>query len=122
VAYPNILVIDGEDNFLSLVMRVLGKEGYQVYATRDGQDGLRRHDQKPFDLVIVDTHLHPLDGLSIIDHVKNRNQSTEVIVLTAFPTEETRSLAFIKGAKAYLSKPISIEELKTTVRQNLSPF
>jgi len=122
MAYPRILVLDSEENFLNLLTRILGKEGYEVYATTNGQDGVDRHSLDPFDLVIADSHLQPLDGLAILENVKSRNRLTEVILITALSTDTARSAAYLKGATAYLVKPIDIEELKGMIRQMLSPF
>jgi DNA-binding response OmpR family regulator len=122
MAYPKILVLDSEENFLNLLRRILGKEGYEVYATTNGQDGIRRHDLNPFDLVIADSHLQPLDGFQILEQVKNRNRLTEVILITALSVDTARSAAYLKGATAYLVKPIDIEELKSMIRKMLSPI
>jgi two-component system, OmpR family, phosphate regulon response regulator OmpR len=122
MAYPRILVLDSEENFLNLLRRILGKEGYEVYATMNVQEGVGRHELNPFDLVIADSHLEALDGLAILERVKNRNGNTEVILITALSADRARSAAYLRGATAYLVKPIDIEELKGMIRKMLSPF
>jgi DNA-binding response OmpR family regulator len=116
---PRILVIDDEENFLGLLAKVLGKEGYDVRTTTDGAQGLQWFEDESFDLAVVDIRMHPLDGLSILERIKSRRSGAKVIMVTAFPDEKTRALANLKSATAYLVKPIDIDELKHTIRRHL---
>ena len=121
MGYPRVLVIDDEENFLSLVSKVLGKEGYEVKTAADGTQALKRLEDEPFDLALVDIRMHPMDGLSILEQIKSRQPDAKVIMLTAYPADKTRTLAFLKGAIACLVKPIDIDDLKETVRGHLLP-
>jgi two-component system response regulator (stage 0 sporulation protein F) len=62
-----------------------------------------------------------LDGLSILERIMSRRSEAKVIMLTAYPADKTQTLALLKGAIAYLVKPIDIDELKETVRGHLLP-
>ncbi|MBI3596477.1 MAG: response regulator [Nitrospirae bacterium] len=121
MSYPRILVIDDEENFLGLLSKVLGKEGYEVRTTTDGNQALRWHEEEPFDLVFVDIRMRPIDGFSILDRVKNLEPGTKVVMLSTYPGDQTRAMAFLKGAVEYLVKPIDIDVLKETVREHLLP-
>ena len=68
-----------------------------------------------FLLDILDIKMFPLDGLFILSEIKSRSPSTEVIMITAYPTIDTRNECMKKGASTYLTKPVDIQELKTTV-------
>jgi two-component system, response regulator, stage 0 sporulation protein F len=119
MGYPRILVIDDEENFLGLLAKVLGKEGYEVRTTTDGAQGLQWFEDEIFDLAVVDIRMHPLDGLSILERIRTRRPDAKVIIMTAYPDEESRSLAALKSATAYLVKPIEIDELKLAIRRHL---
>ena len=121
MGYPRILVIDDEENFLGLVSKVLGKEGYEVKTAADATQALKRLEEEPFDLALVDIRMHPMDGFSLLEQIKSRQPDAKVIMLTADPADKTRTLALLKGAIAYLVKPIDIDELKETVRGHLMP-
>ncbi|MBI3610801.1 MAG: response regulator [Nitrospirae bacterium] len=121
MGYPKILVIDNEENFLGLLSKIFGKEGYEVKTAADGTQALERLEEGPFDLALVDIRMAPIDGLSILDRIKKRHPYTKVIMITANPTDETRMFASLRGATAYLVKPIDINELKETVRGHLLP-
>ncbi len=121
MGYPRILVVDDEENFLSLVARILGKEGYEVRTAADGNQAWARLEKESFDLAIIDIRMGPINGLSLLDRIRKSHPHTRVIMITAYPTTESRDLASLKGAVAYLVKPIDINELKETIRGHLVP-
>jgi DNA-binding response OmpR family regulator len=116
-----ILVIDDEENYLSLLSKILGKEGYEVRATTDGKQGLEWLENDPFDLALVDIRMHPMNGLSVLERIKSRLPDFKVILVTSYPDDESRTRALLLGATAYLVKPIDIDELKETIRGHLLP-
>jgi two-component system response regulator HydG len=118
---PRILVIDDEENFLSLLSKILGKEGYEVRTTTDGNRALGWFEQEPFDLALVDIRMQPMDGLSVLERIKRLRPDTMVIMMTAYPSEQTRTLAFLKGAADYMVKPFNINELTLAIRRRLLP-
>ncbi|HEY5594887.1 MAG TPA: response regulator [Nitrospiria bacterium] len=121
MGYPRILVIDDEENFLSLVSKVLGKEGYEVRTAVDTTEALKRLEEEPFDLALLDIRMHPIDGLTLLGQIKIRRPHLKVIMVTAYPADQTRTIALLKGAIAYLVKPLDINDLKETVRGHLLP-
>lgn len=116
---PRILVIDDEENFLGLLAKVLGKEGYEIRTTTDGAQGLQWFENESFDLSVVDIRMESLDGFSILERIRSRRPDAIVIMMTAYPDEKTRSLAALKSATAYLVKPIDMDELKQAIRRHL---
>lgn len=121
MGYPRILVVDDEENFLSLVTKVLGKEGYEVRTAADGNQAWAWLEKESFDLALIDVRMAPIGGLSLLNRIKESYPRIRVIMITAYPTPETRDLASLKGAVAYLVKPIDIYELKDAVRGHLLP-
>lgn len=121
MGYPRILVIDDEENFLSLVSKVLGKEGYEVKTAADATQALKRLEEEPFDLALLDIRMRPIDGLTLLGQIKSRRPHVKVIMITAYPEDQTRTVALLKGAIAYLVKPIDIDDLKETIRGHLVP-
>ncbi|HTN42688.1 MAG TPA: response regulator [Nitrospiria bacterium] len=121
MGHPRILVIDDEENFLNLLSKILGKEGYEVRATFDGKQALGWFEQEPFDLVLADIRMQPMDGFSVLERIKSLRPDTKVIMMTAYPSESTRTLAFLKGAADYMVKPFNINELTLLIRRQLLP-
>lgn len=115
-----ILAVDDEEHFLELLLRTLGKEGYEVRTAVDGREALRWLKREEFEVALVDLRMTPIDGLAVLENIKKRYPSIKVIMLTAYPSVETRTLSFQRGAERYLIKPIEIQELKQAIRETLS--
>ncbi len=111
-----ILIVDDEENFLRLMTRTLTKEGYEVKTALDVQEALQCLEEERFDLAVIDIVLVSQNGLVILDEIKRRYSHTKVIMITAYPTDETRVISSEKGVSAYLTKPIDIKELKEVIR------
>jgi DNA-binding NtrC family response regulator len=114
----SVLVVDDELNFVILLDRVLTKKGYQVTTATSAQQALALIGQRTtFDLAIIDIRMEPIDGLSLLVELKQRLPHLKVIMLTAYPTYETRMTSVQKGASAYFTKPVELETFLDTVRQ-----
>ena len=116
----NILIVDDEQNLLVLLDRILTRQGYQVVTAQDGHDACALLQQEVFQLAILDIKMFPLDGVFLLGEIKRRSPSTEVIMITAYPTIDTRNECMKKGASRYLTKPVDIQQLKITVDGLLS--
>ncbi len=118
--HTKILAVDDEENFLHLLSHTLQKEGYEVRTALDGLEALRKLEEEEFDLALIDVRMTPMDGLAVLGDIKKRYPHTKVIMITAYPTGETRRLSLQQGAVQYLTKPIEIQDLKLTIRQALA--
>jgi ATP-dependent Lon protease len=111
----NILIVDDEENLLLLLEKILSKQGYQVATARNSYDALALLETRVFQLAILDIKMFPVDGVMLLGEIKSRRPKTEVIMITAYPTIDTRKECLTKGAATYLTKPVDIQELKSTV-------
>ena len=116
----NILIVDDEENLLLLLQRILTRQGYHVVTAQNSYEACTQLETRVFQLAILDIKMFPLDGVSLLGEIKSRSPSTEVIMITAYPTVDTRNECMKKGASTYLTKPVDIQELKTTVDGLLS--
>ena len=115
-----ILIVDDEENLLLLLERILSKQGYQVITAQNSHEALALAEKRVFQLAILDIKMFPLDGVELLNEIKTRCPSTEVIMITAYPTAGTRAECLKKGASTYLTKPVDIQELKSTVKSLLA--
>ncbi len=107
-----ILVAEDDEQMLDLLQRVLGDEGYQVTAVRDGIQALARLDDNPgFDLVLTDLRMPGLDGMELLRRAMARQLRQPVILMTAFGSIESAVQAMREGAYYYIAKPVDIEDL-----------
>ena len=112
-----VLIVDDEENLLVLLNRILTKEGYAVSIAHGSNQALDLIDKSDFRAAILDIKMFPLDGVALLSEIKRRAPSTRVIMITAYPTSDTRDECFRKGATAYLTKPLDIQKLKGVMRE-----
>jgi DNA-binding NtrC family response regulator len=114
-----ILIVDDEENLLLLLEKILSRQGYKVATAQNSYDALAILEADSFQLAILDIKMFPIDGVVLLGEIKNRRPSTEVIMITAYPTADARNECLKKGATTYLTKPLDIQELKSTVESLL---
>jgi DNA-binding NtrC family response regulator len=111
----SILAVDDEQNLLELLMTVLGKRGFAVKTALNGTDALKLVDEESFQLALLDLKMGPVNGVQLLKEIKDRRPVIKVIMMTAYPTNETRTQASANGASAYLTKPVDIQKLVDTI-------
>ncbi|GEO05745.1 sigma-54-dependent Fis family transcriptional regulator [Adhaeribacter aerolatus] len=100
----NILIIDDEEKLRSLLARIIGLEGYQVFEAANGKAGLRFLEKENVQLVISDVKLPDINGIDLTAQVKKLSPLTEVVVLTAYGTIADGVAAMRNGAFDYITK------------------
>jgi two-component system, NtrC family, response regulator AtoC len=114
-----ILVVDDEESMREVLSVLLGKAGYRVQTAASGREALRLLEQEPFDLLISDIRMPDLDGLELLAQAKARDSGLNVIMMTAFGTEDTAVEAMRRGADDYFSKPVKASSLTVRVERAL---
>jgi DNA-binding response OmpR family regulator len=114
-----ILVVEDEPRILAFVRRGLEAQGFAVDAAADGVSGLRCAKAHRYDLVVLDLLLPGLDGLSLLRELTRRCPDVPVLILSARVDVRTKLRGFELGARDYVSKPFSLEELLARVRVQL---
>jgi two-component system response regulator AtoC len=115
-----LLVIDDDAVTRELLTEVLQDEGYDVEACESGKAALARATEDDFDLAITDVRMPEMDGIAVTQALKERQPDLQVIVMTAFGSVETAVEAIRHGAFDYVSKPMNLDEIKSTVRRALA--
>jgi two-component system response regulator HydG len=117
--HANILVIDDEESIRFSFQKFLAAEGHHVVTAESYLEALSRMDEMIFDLILADIVLHDGWGIDILQEVIKRNLKTRVIIMTAYPTEETAKASFIMQAADYLVKPTRQKGLIYSVNRAL---
>ncbi|HCO96161.1 MAG TPA: sigma-54-dependent Fis family transcriptional regulator [Phycisphaerales bacterium] len=113
-----ILVVDDERDHADGIVESLEKLCAQTIAVYDGTDALEILRSRQVDVVVTDLKLGgDFDGLAILEEAKKFNESTEVILITAYATIDTCKEAIKRGAYDYLVKPIDIGQLRVLITQ-----
>ncbi|MCB2231207.1 sigma-54 dependent transcriptional regulator [bacterium] len=116
---PNILVVDDKDSMRTMLTQTLTEEGYRVDAADDGRKALDLVANKSYDLVLTDLRMPKLDGLQVLNGIKEIDAETAVIVMTAYGTIEDAVSAMKSGAYDFITKPLDTEHLCVLVNRAL---
>lgn len=111
-----ILLIEDDRETASYLVNGLRQEGYAVQHCTDGRDGLFTATESCFDLLIIDRMLPHLDGLSIINLLRQKDIHTPVLILSALGTVDERVAGLHAGGDDYLIKPFAFAELLARVQ------
>ncbi len=112
----SVLVVDDEENFLTLLKWYLSQRGYEVHAVSSADEALAFLQQHPVDVALLDIRLGGRDGLSLLEQITEHAPGLKVIMMTAYPTVSSIKQAFDRGAARYLTKPVDLQELADALR------
>jgi len=118
-AKNQVLVIDDEADIrelLGMTLTGMGLAAHSVASTREAFEMLAKNG---YDLCLTDMRLPDGDGLAVVDHVAKHHPNVPVAVITAFGSTENAVAALKAGAFDYLSKPVSLSQLRSLVRSAL---
>ena len=110
-----VLVAEDEDITLNNILDALHDEGYDVAGTKNGADALQKMEKGHVDVLITDIKIPGLDGIKLLEKVKEKHLETEVIIITGFGSIGSAVEAMKKGALDYITKPFDLDELTMRV-------
>lgn len=113
-----ILIIDDEEDFSHFLKLNLENTGrFKVYTAANGQTGVKTTQRRKPDVVLLDIMMPDMDGFEVLEKIKGSVKTYEipVIMLTALDNEECRSEARGSFAGEYLVKPVSLDNLISTI-------
>jgi two-component system OmpR family response regulator len=107
----HLLAIEDDAEAAAFLAKGLRESGYTVDLATDGRDGLFQATEEKYDLLIVDRQLPHLDGLSIVQLLRNNGNRVPVLVLSALGSVDERIEGLRAGGDDYLTKPFAFGEL-----------
>ena len=111
-----ILIAEDDEAVRSAIRRALEHEGYEVTVAEDGARALEISKNMPPDLYLLDVMMPKVDGLSVCRTLRQRGDTTPIIVVTARHLVSDRVAGLDAGADDYLVKPFALDELLARVR------
>jgi DNA-binding NtrC family response regulator len=114
-----MLVVDDEKSVRDLLAEYLNEYGYEVTCAANGQDALKIYQQGHFDIILSDLNMAPIDGLELLNKVKEINSDAIFIMITGYPSITSSIEAIKKGARDYITKPFNIDEIRAKVERAL---
>ncbi len=112
----NILIVDDERGICESLKGILEDEGYSATAVESGEASLDVLARRPFDVVLLDIWLPGIDGLDVLEKIKQNDSAPEVIMISGHGTIETAVRATKLGAFDFLEKPLSAEKTLILVK------
>ena len=106
-----ILLVEDDDNFGTVLRDYLQLNGYKVVLTRNGLDGFEKFKKNEFDICILDVMMPYKDGFTLAKEIRSKDKTTPIIFLTAKSMKEDVLKGYKIGADDYLTKPFDSEIL-----------
>lgn len=115
-AQQSILVVDDEENYLTLLRWFLTQRGYDVSTASSADEAMCLMDDHSFKVALIDLKLGTGDGITLLAQLIQRAPDLKAIMMTAYPTVGSIRRAFDKGASRYLTKPVDLQELAEAIQ------
>ncbi|MFQ5957538.1 MAG: sigma-54-dependent transcriptional regulator [Candidatus Brocadiales bacterium] len=112
-----VLVVDDEVNLLKTLRDILNKNGYEVAVARNARVALETLKKDGFDIALIDIRMPQMDGVELLERLKEKHHGLEVIVMTAYGTIDTAIRSIKLGAYAYMLKPLDIDEMLMNIQK-----
>jgi len=114
-----ILIVEDERDMQFILANILKEKGYETIVTEDGQKALKEVKKGSVNLVLLDLRLPGMDGMEVLEKIKEIDKDLSVIMLTASGDIRDSVRAMKLGATDYLTKPFETEELVLTIKKAL---
>lgn len=111
-----ILVVEDELHLAEALSHILKKNNYTVDVSNDGESGLDNALSGIYDVIVLDIMLPKIDGITVLQSIREEGFDTPVILLTAKSEISDKVLGLDSGADDYLAKPFNTEELLARIR------
>jgi two-component system chemotaxis response regulator CheY len=113
-----VLIVDDSTMIRLALAKWLSVSGSEIVAeARNGREALELYRRHTPDLVTLDITMPEMDGLATLDEIMKINPQAKVIIVSALTSQETTLSALKRGARTYVRKPFTAEELAEAVRE-----
>jgi len=112
-----LLIADDEPNIRRVLQAIFIKDGYEVHVAENGVKALEWASANPVTLLITDLIMPDMNGVELIQKVKQRHPNAVAIVITAYATIKTCVDAMRYGASDYITKPFDMDEIRAVVKR-----
>ena len=119
VEKAKILIVDDDENIRKTMKAILEEENYSVDLATNGKEAIQMTNEKMYNLALLDIRLPDIEGVELLQLLKEYVPRTRKIMVTGYPTIQNAVMAINKNADAYLLKPVDIEKLLQIVKEQL---
>ena len=115
----SILIVDDEEGLQSSLVKAFALEGYRAAGVGSAPEALRSLQRESFDVALVDLRMPGMDGIALMERMREITPATIVILMTGGATVESAVQALKGGAADYILKPFRLSEILSTVERGL---
>jgi DNA-binding NtrC family response regulator len=114
-----ILIVDDDETIRATMKAILEEEGYTVDLAGNGKEGIQKTNERAYNIALLDIRLPDMEGVQLLKLMKETLPRTRKIMVTGYPSTQNAIEALNKNADAYLIKPVDIEKLLSTIKEQL---
>ncbi len=112
---PKILIVDDENDIREFARNFFKKRNLQVFTASGGQEALNIIESEKPALVLLDIRMEEMTGIEVLRQLRQKNNAIKVVMVTGVEEESTVKEAYQLGARAYIHKPLVLDELEKVV-------
>jgi len=116
----NILIVDDNADQCDILANLVAEIGHKAYTATDGQMALQMFQERKIDLVITDIKMPRMDGMTLLERIRQRDPDVRVIVITGFPSSETILRTIENDGYTYLVKPVILKSMANLIEKAFS--
>ena len=113
------IIVDDDENIRKTMKTVLEEEGYVVDLAATGNEAIEMTQKTAYNIALLDIRLPDMEGVELLKLIKDNVPRTRKIMVTGYPSMQNAISALNKNADAYLVKPVDVEKLLNTVKEQL---
>jgi DNA-binding NtrC family response regulator len=120
MAKTRVLVVDDEESMRYFLRRSLKRKGYEVRVAESGEEAVEAARADPPDVVLLDLRLPGMDGLAVLERLREEAPDSVVLMMTGYGTVDRALEAMRRGASDFLTKPLQIEQVEDKIADALA--
>jgi DNA-binding NtrC family response regulator len=114
-----ILVVDDDETIRTTMKAILEDEGYIVDIAGTGKEAIQKTQDRTYNIALLDIRLPDMEGIELLKLMKESVPRTRKIMVTGYPSMQNAISALNKNADGYMLKPVDVEKLLSTVKEQL---
>jgi len=118
-AQIRILVADDDEGIRETIATILEDEGYLVDQAENGKEAIEKSNKRFYNVALIDIRLPDMEGTKLLTAMKDTIPKMIKIIITGYPALQNAIEAVNKGADAYLLKPVNVDTLLSTIKEQL---
>ena len=119
VEHARILVVDDDESIRNSLATILRDEGYTVDLAMSGSEAIKKTESTAYNAALIDIRLPDMEGIELLTRMRDTVPKVRKIILPGYPSMKNAIEAVNRKADAYVLKPVDVEKLLDTIREQL---